>query len=424
MSSSDSVTKVPSQTHFLIGDPSKAGAAAADTADQVRHGAAQASPFTSLGERPEMELDLWEGQFNLSSPILEQFTTSLSTEELQQLGLMEGDSSTCWGEDSTVTMGTVQQLQDQVGLLTEAHITDEERYDIIKQDNTALSSRIFMLEEQLREAEERSEEALKEEKKRNNELVEKLERERQIAHDNFSIKIQQVEIENEGLREKTAELQSILDSATRERRVMEEQLAEMQMMVLKENEEHKILKEEIEIKMKNWEEERESSNNIIHELSLEIGRLKGSKLENSETDSGCHLQDDLYSEMPARIVEMEAELRSVKKGTIMLKSILENGVFDFGLVEKNQELEGEILSKGIEHGKDLLFEQTNTKTLAAELEEISNKKNDEFEDTEISKLQNCLIEQEHVNLQLQTYIDTVLLNIMERNPELLEIPKK
>jgi len=411
MSSSDSVTKVPSQTHFLIGDPSKAGAAAADTADQVRHGATQASPFTSLGERPEMELDLWEGQFNLSSPILEQFTTSLSTEELQQLGLMEGDSSTCWGEDSTVTMGTVQQLQDQVGLLTEAHITDEERYDIIKQDNTALSSRIFMLEEQLREAEERSEEALKEERKRNNELVEKLERERQIAHDNFSIKIQQVEIENEGLREKTAELQSILDSATRERRVMEEQLAEMQMMVLKENEEHKILKEEIEIKMKNWEEERESSNNIIHELSLEIGRLKGSKLENSETDSGCHLQDDLYSEMPARIVEMEAELRVLRDHNACL-------------VEKNQELEGEILSKGIEHGKDLLFEQTNTKTLAAELEEISNKKNDEFEDTEISKLQNCLIEQEHVNLQLQTYIDTVLLNIMERNPELLEIPKK
>ena len=56
-----------------------------------------------------MELDLWEGQFNLSSPTLEQFTTSLSTEDLQQLGLMEGDSSTCWGEDSTVTMGTVSK---------------------------------------------------------------------------------------------------------------------------------------------------------------------------------------------------------------------------------------------------------------------------------------------------------------------------
>merc|ERR1719317_72215 len=191
----------------------------------------------------------------------------------------------------------------------------------------------------------------------------------------------------------------------------EEQLAEMQMMVVKESEEQKILKEEMETKMKSWEEEREASNNIIHELSLEIGRLKGSKLESSETDSGCHLQDDLFSEMPARIVEMEAELRVLRDHNACL-------------VDKNQELEGEILSKGIEQGKDLLFEQANTKTLAAELEEISNKKIGDFEDAEISKLQNCLTEQEHVNLQLQNYIDTVLLNIMERNPELLEIPKK
>jgi len=409
MSSNDSVTKAPSQTHFLIGDLGQPSTAAADAAEQVRSGA-QASPFTSLGERPEMELDLWEGQFNLSSPILEQFTTSLSTEELQQLGLMEGDSSTCWGEDSTVTMGTVQQLQDQVGLLTEAHITDEERYDTIKQDNAALSSRIFLLEEQLREAEERNEDALKEEKKRNKELVEKLERERQIAHDNFSIKIQQMEVENGELREKTAELQSILNGATKERRVMEEQLAEMQMKVLKDSEEQKILREEMETKIKNWEEERESSNNIIHELSLEIGRLKGSKLENSETDSGCHLQDDLFSEMPSRIVEIESELRVLREHNACL-------------LDKNQELEGEILNKSLQKGKDLLYEQTNTKTLAAELEELSNK-GSEVADAEISKLQNCLTEQEHVNLQLQTYIDTVLLNIMERNPELLEIPKK
>ena len=107
MSSSDPVTNKSNETHFLIGNPAHSGSAATN-ADQVENVALQASPFTSLGERPEMELDLWEGQFNLSSPTLKQFTTSLSTEDLQQLGLMEGDSSTCWGEDSTVTMGTVR----------------------------------------------------------------------------------------------------------------------------------------------------------------------------------------------------------------------------------------------------------------------------------------------------------------------------
>ena len=103
MSSSDPVTNTSGPRYFQMDDP---GTAAADAA---KNGVTQASPFQSLGERPEMELDLWEGQFNLSSPTMEQFTTSLSTEDLQQLGLVEGDSSTCWGEDSAVTMGTVRK---------------------------------------------------------------------------------------------------------------------------------------------------------------------------------------------------------------------------------------------------------------------------------------------------------------------------
>jgi hypothetical protein len=86
-----------------MGDPDHGSVAA----DATKNGVTQASPFQSLGERPEMELDLWEGQFNLSSPTIEHFTTSLSTEDLQQLGPVEGDSSTSWGKDSAVTMGTV-----------------------------------------------------------------------------------------------------------------------------------------------------------------------------------------------------------------------------------------------------------------------------------------------------------------------------
>ena len=82
----------------------------------------------------------------------------------------------------------VQQLQDQVGMLTEAQATDEERYSLVKQDNSTLSSRIYMLEEQLREAEEKGEERMREEKKKNKELVQKLEREKQIANDSFALR--------------------------------------------------------------------------------------------------------------------------------------------------------------------------------------------------------------------------------------------
>ena len=59
---------------------------------------------------------------------------------------------------------------------------------MVKQDNSILAERIFSLEEYLREAEEQSHEALKEGKKKNNELVEKMERESGIANDNFNIR--------------------------------------------------------------------------------------------------------------------------------------------------------------------------------------------------------------------------------------------
>merc|ERR1719318_1663575 len=124
--------------------------------------------------------------------------------------------------------------------------------------------------------------------------------------------------------------------------------------MMKEEQQQKVVREEMETKMKNWEEERESSSNIIHELSLEIGRLKGSRLENSETDSGCHLQDEMFTELPVRIDELEAELRVLREHNACL-------------VDKNQELEGEILNKGLKEGKEILHGQMNSKTLAAEL---------------------------------------------------------
>ena len=58
-----------------------------------------------------MELDLWEGQFNLSSLAgAEDEDLGLGGEGSREEDLLEMYSSvaTCWGEDSSVTMGTVR----------------------------------------------------------------------------------------------------------------------------------------------------------------------------------------------------------------------------------------------------------------------------------------------------------------------------
>ena len=56
---------------------------------------------------------------------------------------------------------------------------------------------------------------------------------------------------------------------------------------------------------------------------------------------------------------------------LALLTIQELTLFVAGLLDKNQELEGEILNKGLKEGEELLLNQSNTKTLAAELEEMS-----------------------------------------------------
>ena len=53
--------------------------------------------------------------------------------------------------------------------------------------------------------------------------------------------------------------------------------------------------------------------------------------------------------------------------------------------------------------------------------DISQEGKTKTRETEIVELKASLSSQKEVNRQLQTYIDSVILNIMEKHPELLEV---
>ena len=65
-------------------------------------------------------------------------------------------------EDVIDLNNKVQQLQEEVRILSENQATTDERYTRVKQDNTTLTARIHMLEEHIREIEVRGEERLEE----------------------------------------------------------------------------------------------------------------------------------------------------------------------------------------------------------------------------------------------------------------------
>ena len=84
----------------------------------------------------------------------------------------------------------VRQLQDQVSILSENQAVNDERYSRVKADNVTLTAKIHVLEENIREIEMRGEERLVEEQRRNRDIIQRLEREKQLEIENYTIRLQ------------------------------------------------------------------------------------------------------------------------------------------------------------------------------------------------------------------------------------------
>jgi len=160
-----------------------------------------------------------------------------------------------------------------------------------------------------------------------------------------------------------------------------------------------------------WSGEREASAHLMQELSREVeegrrdaeerrGRSRG--VRDVEDDGAGHLiiEEGATGDLPARIAEMEAEIRTLREA---------NKRFH----ESNEELQAAMLNKGLEEGRSLLNNPQHTNSLAAEFEAMSE-----------NEMRKALKDQQDVNLHLRSYIDNVLMNIMEKHPELLEIRSK
>merc|ERR1711872_10709 len=108
---------------------------------------------------------------------------------------------------------------------------------------------------------------------------------------------------------------------------------------------------------------------------------------------------------------MEGQIRSLRDNNKKLE-------------ENNEELQAQILNKGLDEGRKLLNESAANNSLAAEFEAMSENESTELLIVELDKMRKALKEQQDVNRQLGSYIDNVLLNIMDKYPELLEIRHK
>jgi len=328
----------------------------------------------------------------------------------------------------------VQQLQEQVGHLAESQATTDDRYSKVKQENALLTQKIHMLEENIREVEIRSEERLETERKRNREAIQRLDREKQLEIENYSIRLHTLEKEHGQLEHEALQLRSQAERLKQEKADLEEQLSESR-LALTEAESRVVKLEEISRReAERADQERHSSAQLIQELSKEVeelrekvssgvsGAFNGRSLsadivDSSEAAAGKAVVTATDVEIRQRVSELDSEVRKLRE---------ENRK----LAESNEEMQAaSLLNRGLEQGKTLLSNYdaapSSSMSIADELGGMSDFQDMSFGSMsdELDQVKRALKEQQEVNGQLRAYIDGILMNIMEKYPELLEVRK-
>lgn len=293
-------------------------------------------------------------------------------------------------EDDVVDLGhKVNILQQQITVLADTQFSSDDRYSRSKQENAALTARLQMLEESLREVELRAQQQLSEEQRRNRELIVRVEREKQLEIENCTIKLQSVEREVELTREECARLRAQTERLRGERSALQQRLCEAETSLLEGQEELRRMSELMKREREQWAVETTNSRQLATELSSEIEALRNSQ----QFGSGGGSQQSPAS--TPRVSELESEIKSLKQQNNSLR-------------EANDELQAQLFSRGLEEGRTLLHDMA-TNSLAAEFEVMSQ-----------DDIRTALREAQEVNAQLRSYIEGILLTIVENQPSLLE----
>ncbi|XP_066980531.1 rab11 family-interacting protein 4B-like isoform X5 [Macrobrachium rosenbergii] len=297
----------------------------------------------------------------------------------------------------------VQMLQQQVGVLAENQVNSDDRFSRVKQDNAAYQARVVMLEEQLRETELRSEERQAEEQRRSRELINRIEREKQLTIENYTIKLASLEKEKKSVEEEGIRLKSQLEKLQKEKESLEDRVSEAEFSASALHQENSKLAELSRREKEEIKVERERSAQVIEELRCEIERLRTAEENARKRSPSIDPQNAQSAELQATIKQLREENKN--------------------LVEQVEDLQAQLLHSRLEEGR-VLVTATNNNSLAAEFEAMSSEEGALYGSDTVEKLKKSLKDAQEANQHLRAYIDGILLNIVENYPQLLEVKQK
>ncbi|XP_011865516.1 PREDICTED: rab11 family-interacting protein 4 isoform X3 [Vollenhovia emeryi] len=278
----------------------------------------------------------------------------------------------------------VQMIQEQMDALADTKSVGEERYARAKQENAMLEARILILEESAKDAETRAGEKLHDEQRRFREAKERVERECNLQLENYNTKLKSAETESTGLREEIVRIRDQLNKISEDKTRLENDLREAR---------------------READAARESERYAI-----------------SRTNEAHHMLDAMREELSLRS-EDQQRLEELVQQVAQLQARNKS------LEESRDELQAAV---ALQAGRELLMlnpcnnNAEKGPSLAVEL--LAGMNPDQIDGQEefsepctMAELKQALKEQQEVNTQLRTYIDGILLNIVENYPQLLEV---
>ncbi|KAG1661479.1 Rab11 family-interacting protein 4A [Nymphon striatum] len=311
----------------------------------------------------------------------------------------------------------IQYLQQQLNVLAEGQHSSDDKYSKVKQENSNLTSRLLSLEEQLKEIELKSEERLREEQKRTKEMMSKLEREKNLQIENYTINhvetvsihglsgtfflfsklLMNLEKEHYDLRDEVTRLRSLCERLKEEKVFLQEQLSEKESEVVRLNDDVRKLQELSRREREDFSKERNSNTLLLNDLTKELEDLRNYR---DESEAVARARSPSFFEYPSKVRELEADQKVIKQQNQTLQ-------------ELNEELQAQILNNNFQQGFQLLASQPTADSSLA----------DEFDACSKDEIRKALKDQQDENIKLRMYIDSMLLNIIDHSPALLEVNK-
>nr|XP_011454115.2 rab11 family-interacting protein 4B isoform X3 [Crassostrea gigas] len=297
--------------------------------------------------------------------------------------------------------GNFQTLNDRVQFLEKKLVQiSEEKSSVntshskLKDENSHLMEsivdRIHSLEEQLKDVEVKSKETLAEEQKKFKQMLSRAETEK-AEQMYIAQRLQSIEKEYEVLKIENPRLRLEIDKLRVEKLDLQDKLTDVQA------EYNAVYSEHEELKQK-FEKERQCTGTLLDELGKELEELRKYKIDH-ELNQSPRPRNNSMADLPGRYQALNSEVNRLKEENKQLQDM-------------NEDLNAQLLTRCINEGKTLVND-TKAKSLATELEHLTKE-----------ELMAKLQEVECVNINLKSYVDKIILTILEKNPSILEITNR